>query len=267
MGYPGRVISTRTPTRRAPRRRANPHRARRLGGLALAVLLTVVLAVRALGSGSGSAPTPALANPPQVALAPDGPPQLESLATAPNGLALDVPVTQRRITAIVYHGVGSNGSIPLTPSGHQRNAGLLTKLGNLVTGGSQASGPSYYVDSDALGSPTGSVDVGAVAGTAVYSPVDGRVVSIRPYVINGHAWGSMLQIQPSSAPALLVTVMNAQRAPSIQVGTIVSAAATRLGSVADLSKAMSQDVAKFTSDSGNHVHIEVSPAPAAAPIL
>jgi hypothetical protein len=261
------VISTRTPTRRVPRRRATPHRARRLGGLALAVLLTVVLAVRALGSGSASAPTPALANPPRVALAPDGAPQLESLATAPNGLALDVPVTQRRITAIVYHGVGSNGSIPLTPSGHQRNAGLLTKLGNLVTGGSQASGPSYYVDSDAPGSPTGSVDVGAVAGTGVYSPVDGRVVSIRPYVINGHAWGSMLQIQPSSAPALLVTVMNAQRAPSIQVGTIVSAAATRLGSVADLSKAMSQDVAKFTSDSGNHVHIEVSPAPAAAPIL
>jgi hypothetical protein len=267
LGYPERVISARTPSRRAPRRRARPHRRRRLGGLALALLLTLVLAVRALDSGSGSAPTPALANPPRVALAPDGQPQLESLATAPGGLELDVPVTQGRITAIVYHGVGDNGSVPLVPAGHQRNAGLLTRLGNLLAGGGESDGPSYYVDSGAPGDPTGSVDVGAVAGTGVYAPVDGRVVSIRPYVINGTTWGSVVQIQPSSAPALLVTITNVNLSSAISAGATVTAAVTKLGTVADLSKAMSQDVAKFTSDSGNHVHLEVSPAPAAAPIL
>jgi len=232
----------------------------------VAVVASLVLAVRALDPGSG-APTLALANSPQVALAPDGPPHLESLAGAAGGLQLDVPIRQTRITAIVYHGVGSDGSIPLVPSGHQRNAGLLTELGSMLTGGSGGSGPGYYVDSSASGSPTGSVDVGAVAGTGVYSPVDGRVVSIRPYVINGTTWGSVIEIQPTSAPALVVTMTNLDLARGIAVGAPVSAAVSRLGAVADLSKAMSQDVAKFTSDAGNHVHIEVSQAPAATPIL
>jgi hypothetical protein len=46
------------------------------------------------------------------------------------------------------------------------------------------------------------------------------------------------------------------------VGTTVSAAKTKLGSVVDLSKVLTQELAKFTSDAGNHVHIEVGPAPA-----
>ncbi len=260
-------MTSQTHARRAARRSAGRRRARRLGGLVAAVTVTVLLALHALNSGSRGAPTQALASSPQVALAPDGPPRLESLASAPGGLQLDVPIRQVRITAIVYHGVGTDGSIPLVPSGRQRNAGLLTELGNLLTGGPQQSGPGYFVDSGAPGSATGSVDVGAVAGTGVYAPVDGRVVSIRPFVINGTAWGSVVEIQPTAAPALVVTLTNLQLARGIAVGTQVSAAVSRLGSVADLSKAMSQDVAKFTSDAGNHVHIEVSQAPAATPIL
>jgi hypothetical protein len=261
------VVTSHSHARRAARRRAGRRRARRLGGLVAAVTATVLLTLHALNSGSGGAPTPALANSPQVALAPDGPPRLESLAGAAGGLQLDVPIRQSRITAIVYHGVGADGSISLVPAGHQRNAGFLTELGNMLTGGPQQSGPGYYVDSSASGNSTGSVDVGAVAGTGVYAPVDGRVVSIRPFVINGTVWGNVVEIQPTSAPALVVTMTNLNLGREIAIGSPVSAAVTRLGSVADLSKAMSQDVAKFTSDAGNHVHIEVSPAPAATPIL
>ena len=42
----------------------------------------------------------------------------------------------------------------------------------------------------------------------------------------------------------------------------MSAAKTKLGTIVDLSKVLSQEVAKYTSDAGNHVHIEVGPAPA-----
>jgi hypothetical protein len=261
------MVSGQIRTRQAARRRANRHRAiRRLGALVVLLGVALVLGLRSFDSGS-SQPSTALANSPRVALAPDGPPRLENLASAPDGLQLEVPIRQGRITAIVYHGVGAGQSIPLVPAGHQKNAGLLTQLGNLLTGGSSQNGPSYFVDSSAAGNPTGSVDVGAVAGTGVYAPVNGRVVSIRPYVINGSVWGSVIQIQPISAPALIVTLTNVNRAANIVVGTSVTAAVTRLGAVADLSKAMSQDVAKFTSDSGNHAHIEVSQAPAATPIL
>jgi hypothetical protein len=96
----------------------------------------------------------------------------------------------------------------------------------------------------------------------VYTPVDGTIASIRPYVIDGRAHGSVIEIQPTSTPADVVTLTNVAPAPGIVVGTTVSAAKTKLGSVVDLSKVLTQELAKFTSDAGNHVHIEVGPAPA-----
>jgi hypothetical protein len=118
------------------------------------------------------------------------------------------------------------------------------------------------VDDAGEGPSTGSVDVGAVAGTDVYSPVDGKVVSIRPYVIDGHAYGSVIEIQPTSTPADVVTLTNLATAKGIVVGSTVSAATTRLGSVVDLSKVLTQEISRYSSDAGNHVHIEVGPAPA-----
>ena len=46
------------------------------------------------------------------------------------------------------------------------------------------------------------------------------------------------------------------------VGKPVTAAETKLGTVIDLSTVLTQELAKYTSDAGNHVHIEVRPAPA-----
>jgi hypothetical protein len=262
------VISTRsTPRRRHARRRSQARHGRRLFALGLVVVVALVLGVRFLHSGGTPTTTPALANPPRSELAPAGPPHLEALASAPDGLVLDMPIAQGRITAVVYHGVGNPEALPLTPNGHQLNAGLLASIGNLLAGaGSQ--GPGYYITSGGSGGgDTGSVDVGAVAGTNVYSPVDGRIVSMRPYIINGKAWGSVIQIQPASAPAVILTITNIHPARSLTVGATVGAATSRLGTVADLSKAVQQVVANFTSDAGNHVHIEASQAPATAPIL
>jgi hypothetical protein len=47
----------------------------------------------------------------------------------------------------------------------------------------------------------------------------------------------------------------------------VTSSRTKLGTVADLSHVISQTVAKYTSDAGNHVAIELSRAPGASPLL
>ena len=112
------------------------------------------------------------------------------------GLSLDVPITQGRITAIVYHATGASDAIPLQPVGHQRNEGFLARLGDRLFGSGGNDGPSYFVDGGGSGPDTGSVDVGAPAGTGVYSPVDGVVVSVQPYVLNGLERGSIVQIRP-----------------------------------------------------------------------
>ena len=215
-----------------------------------------MLVATALRGGSAPRIQAAVAvSPPKHALAPDGPPIPTLMASGPNGLVLDVPIAQARVTAIVYHGVGDARVIVLAPSGHQKNAGLVTKLGNLLTGTSTGAGPAYYVDDAGGGASTGSVDVGAVAGTRVYSPVDGS-----PH-------GSVLQIQPTSTPADIVTLTNIRPSNQIAVGDQVIAARTRLGTVIDLSRVITQELAKYTSDAGNHVHLEVGPAPAASLLL
>ena len=81
------------------------------------------------------------------------------------------------MTAIVYHGTGDPAAIPLQPSGHQKNAGFLARLGDTLFGGGSGSGPAYYVDNSAGGPDTAELDVGAPAGTHVYAPVSGQVVA------------------------------------------------------------------------------------------
>jgi len=228
----------------------------------------VVLVATALRGGSAPRIQAAVAvSPPKHALAPDGPPIPTLMAGGPNGLELDVPIAQARVTAIVYHGVGDARIIPLAPVGHQKNAGIITELSNLITGASNGAGPAFYVDGAGGGPETGSVDVGAVSGTRIYSPVDGTIVGIRPYVLDGSSHGSVLQIQPTSTPADIVTLTNLRTAPEIAVGDQVIAARTRLGTVIDLSRVITQELAKYTSDAGNHVHLEVGPAPAASLLL
>jgi hypothetical protein len=48
--------------------------------------------------------------------------------------------------------------------------------------------------------------------------------------------------------------------PALVVGSPISAAATKLGSVVDFSHVERQTLAKYTNDSGNHVAIEVHPS-------
>jgi hypothetical protein len=255
--------------RRYPRRRPDRRRTRRRIALAALLLIVVTVIATALRSGSASTNTPAaLASVPATQLAPNVPPAPRALATAPGNLVLDVPITRRRVTAIVYHGVGATAVVPLAPLGSQKNAGLLNTISKMLTGAPDGGGgPSYYVDASGQGPSTGSVDVGAVAGTNVYSPVDGKVASIQPYVIAGAVHGSVIEIQPTLMPADVVTLTNLAAVPGLAVGAPVLAAKTKLGTVVDLSKVLSQEMAKYTSDAGNHVHIQVGPAPAPSTFL
>jgi hypothetical protein len=249
--------------RRYPRRRPDHRRTRRRIALAVVLLVVVTVIATALRSGSSPSTPAAIASVPPTLLAPNAPPAPAGLATAPGNLVLDVPISRRRITAIVYHGVGTSRVVPLVPIGTQKNASILSTIAKMLTGTPDSGGgPGYYIDDAGTGPSTGSVDVGAVANTDVYSPVDGKIVSIQPFVINGSAYGSEIEIQPTSTPADVVTLTNLRSARGIAVGTAVSTARTKLGTVVDLSKVLSQEVAKYTSDAGNHVHIEVGPAPA-----
>ncbi len=60
---------------------------------------------------------------------------------------------------------------------------------------------------------------------------------------------------------MVVVVTRMRTDPSLTVGEPVSAGLSKIGSVIDLSTVEKQTLASVTHDAGNHVTIEVDPAP------
>jgi hypothetical protein len=246
------------PTRSAHRRRRRQeHRLRRFALLTVVATVTVVTGLLTAFGGSSTTQASTFAPAPAQRLLPAGSP--EPLVIAKLGeLRLQLPISAQRITAIGFHGAGE-GTLSLTPVGRQGNEGLLARVGHKLFGGNDH-GPLWYQIGGGQGPSTSGLDVGAAPGTAVYAPVDGRIVGMTPYIVDGRAYGERIDIQPARAPSVVVSLTHVTALESLSVGTTVTAAVTRLASVIDLSRIEQQSLAQFTNDAGNHVALVVRPA-------
>ena len=230
--------------------RRREHRLRRFALLSLvAIVAAVTLALTAF-DGSSTQRVSAITPAPAQRLLPAGSPQPQVIAKL-GDLRLQLPISPSRVTAIGFHAAG-DGARALQPVGRQANEGLLARLGHKLFGGG-AHGPAWYQISGGEGPHTSGLDVGAPAGTAVYAPVDGRVV-------NGRKYGDRIDIQPAQAPAVVVSLTHVAALAQLVVGAAVTASQTRLATVKDLSSVEEQALARYTNDAGNHVALEVTPA-------
>ncbi|HZQ80417.1 MAG TPA: hypothetical protein VFB25_00420 [Gaiellaceae bacterium] len=236
--------------------RRHLERERRLRRLAVVLAIAIVALVTVLLSAFGGSSKPVQAPAPASAarLLPAGPPSPEIVART-GSLQLQLPISQARVTAIGYQG-GSEGALALSPLGAQANQGALKRLLHDIVGGASGS-PRWYQLGGGQGPSTSLLDVGAPAGTDVYSPVDGTVLAITKIVIDGRPYGSQIDIQPLGAPSLVVSVTHVKPDPALYVGASLTAGGTKLGSVVDYTHAEHQELARYTNDSGNHVAIEV----------
>jgi hypothetical protein len=238
-------------------RRRKEHRLRRFA--LLTVVAVGLVATLLLTAFAGEKPQRAsyVSPAPAERLLPAGRPQPLVIAKL-DALRLQLPIAGSRVTAIGFHAAG-DGALALQPVGRQGNEGLLARLGHALFGG-EGSGPTWFQLGGGEGAQTSGLDVGAWAGTEVYSPVDGRVVGVTPYILDGREYGSQIDIQPSTAPSVVVSLTHIGALPEdVRVGQTVTASVTRLGSVLDLSSVERQALAKYTNDTGNHLALEVRP--------
>ena len=218
-----------------------------VGVLAVATLALTAFDGSAVDRSSGAAvpaPLPVTSAPPE--------PQV--LATVGN-LRLQSPVAQGGVTAVGFHG-SDEGALVLQPVGPQANEGILARLWRGITGSSKDGFAWYQLESDA----PRTLDVGAVAGTDVYSPVDGTVVAIRDRIVAGRKVGAEIELRPTSAPSLVVAIQNVRPDEALTVGANVAAGSSKLGRVVDISRFEKQALAGVAPDGGNNVEIQVYPS-------
>jgi hypothetical protein len=217
----------------------------------LAIIFVVALALSAFGGKSPTVDALAVGN--VVASQQTKPfPQIVAMHGA---VRLQMPIVQSPGSVIGYHS-SADDAIDLKPLGHQGNEGTLQSVFHKLFGGGGGHPTWYKLD----GGATTALDVGGAPGTSVYSPVDGTIVGLTPYIVAGRRFGSRIDIQPQSAPSLIVSVTQVRPDPSLKVGFNVVSGATRIGAVADLAKVERQALARYTNDAGNHVSIELRPA-------
>ncbi len=172
-------------------------------------------------------------------------------------LTLNLPVARAAVTAIGYH--AAPDTIALSPEGTQVNEGLLARFFHRIAG-SHGSEVNYYELSGGTGTGNGALDVGAAPGADVYSPVNGKIIQVSPYVINGRERGKRVDIRPDADATVIVSMTRIAGDPTLKIGSPVQASSTRVGSIIDLSTLEKQKLAEYTQDAGNHVTIEVHPA-------
>jgi hypothetical protein len=242
--------------RRARRARSSAPRVRRFAGLVVVACVVVATSlVTAFGSSNHAALSVLT---PASRLVPASPPRPQIVAVH-GSLRIQLPVAQSSLTAIGYHATG-DGALALSPVGRRGNEGFLSRVFHRVFGGGH-SGLVYYQLGGGPGAPTASLDVGAGPATDVYAPVDGTVVGLTDYIVNGKKFGVRIDIQPTSAPSLIVSISPVRPDPALTVGSSVAASSSKIGSIVDLSGVEKLALARYTRDSGNHVSITVGSSP------
>lgn len=107
------------------------------------------------------------------------------------------------------------------------------------------------------GPPDNAVDIGALAGAAVYAPVDGIVIEVKPYLLYGVHEDIEIHIQPLGWPEIDLVIIHVTD-PTVAAGDLVVGGVTRLASVRLLSDRVNHQLADYTPDAGDHIHMQLN---------
>jgi murein DD-endopeptidase MepM/ murein hydrolase activator NlpD len=219
-------------------------------------------------------------------------PALETVDETPvfatvGSLTLHLPVPAASITAVAFHQSALDHAAPMvslvpemklaeaTRMVAARKAAVASAAVNATaTTQPTTSTPAPLADADGTwtgriirlwrqgrsGKPETAVDVGARAGTAVVSPVAGKVVYIRNYKLYGKYDDFEIHISPTTEPNLDVVLIHVSDVV-VSVGDTVEAGITRVASVRKLSGLTSMQIARYAGDGGDHTHLQVNRMP------
>jgi hypothetical protein len=178
----------------------------------------------------------------------------DTVLAAAAGVDVSTPIRPANLTGLGYHPEGESLAT-MKPRGKNLSANALLEV---FSRGETPEDIHYYVMDAAgrEGPQTGALDIGAMTGSTVYSPVTGTVTAIRPDPMVESA--NVIEIKPDTNPNVRVNVSLVRSDGQAGVNDHVTAGTTELGTVADSAKILDPQLSTYTSDAGNHVTVSIS---------
>lgn len=169
-----------------------------------------------------------------------------------------LPVAAGDATIIAYQPISDERALSLTPIGDRVNTSAIVRFLRGIFAGEPL--VRYHQLEGEGGSPTNSVLIGAPVGSPVTSPVSGIVTAVKEYKLYGKYDDVQIEIRPEELSGTTVSLMFISD-PIVSIGEVVSAGKTQLGKVRECPPELAAPIARYTHDSGAHVHLKVTEEP------
>ncbi|RJQ55552.1 MAG: hypothetical protein C4521_02135 [Actinobacteria bacterium] len=174
-------------------------------------------------------------------------------------LVLSLPYPKDQVTAIAYHQVYNNEALRLVPAPQLNHHRMLNDLPSKQRQSKSAtiSVPQKRMyRSDRSGPADRAADIGTKMGTPVRALVSGRIIKVKHYMLYGKYPDFEVDIQPDANPELKVMLFHIDKV-RVKRGARVVSGITRLGVVRDLARYFQPQIAEFTKERGNHIHVQI----------
>lgn len=185
-------------------------------------------------------------------------------------LDLHSPIAPADLTGIMFHQASYEYGLLLETEIPDADYDTVAENRTMRINHDQTSAGAEWLDAEALHlwRTTDSteldtcIDVGALAGTTVYSPVDGTVVLVKDYMLYGELPDIEIHIQPDGYPDLDVVLIHTTD-PVVKAGDRVEAGMTPISHVRNIDDFLTDvQLGFFTPEEvgGNHTHLQVNDA-------
>lgn len=181
-------------------------------------------------------------------------------------LDLRSPIEPKNLTGVLFHQASNAWAMTLTTKLPEADYEKTTAKHAIRVNTKQDSGE--WLDADALhlwrtqdSTPMDtSIDVGALAGTTVISPVTGTVILVRDYMLYGEVPDIEIHIQPDGYDNWDCVLIHTTD-PLVKEADRVEAGVTEISHVRDIEKDLTDvQLGFFTPDGvgGNHTHVQMN---------
>lgn len=180
-------------------------------------------------------------------------------------LYLRLPIDPEALTALAFHQASGKKALHMTSLVPDADMELAAELKAVPPLQDEADVPdTQWVGSclrlwrsNRSGEPDTAADVGADAGTPVWSPVTGTVLEVKPYKLYGQYDDYEIHIQPDGWPGVDVVLIHVAD-PLVAVGQHVEGGVTQLASVRKMSDKVELQLGGYTANGGDHVHVQLN---------